>query len=330
MRPEYPYNASSTARLDTADTEFARDVYTGLRASQKMIPAKYLYDEVGSALFEAITLLPEYGLTRAERRLLEACVDEMVLSLSPVAAVAELGSGSGLKTQGILEAITTYQDEVEYFAIDVSSRSLQDCCDHLGTIPGVRAHPLRASYLGGLDRVRQRRPVDGRLLLLFLGSSIGNFSEDEIRVFLKSVRRNLQTGDALLLGTDLVKPADQLLSAYDDAAGVTAAFNLNLLSRLNRELDGNFQLRNFRHEARWREDRNRIEMHLVAKEPQSVTIPGAGCQASFQAGESIWTEACQKFTLEGLRQVASETGFSPLYQWVDAKWPFAENLWLVS
>lgn len=330
MPTEYSsYIASSTARVATPDGDFARDVYAGLHATQKVLPAKYLYDEVGSALFEVITLLPEYGLTRAEYRLLDACADE-IATLSPFAAVAELGSGSGHKTQGILEAITRYQEGIDYFAIDVSSASLHDCCSQLGNIPGVHAHALPSSYLGGLGRVRQKRPADGRLLLLFLGSSIGNFSDDEIRVFLRSVRQSLRTEDALLLGTDLVKPADRLLNAYDDPAGVTGAFNLNLLSRINRELEGDFQLRNFRHEARWLPDRKRIEMHLVAKEPQVVTIAGAECQVSFQAGESIWTEASQKFTLENLQEIASQTGFAPARQWVDEEWPFAENLWIAS
>jgi dimethylhistidine N-methyltransferase len=285
---------------------------------------------VGSALFEAITLLPEYGLTRAERRLLDSCANEIAWKLAPISVVAELGSGSGQKTQRILEAIASLQDDITYFAIDVSSKSLQDCCHHLGSLRGVQCHALQSSYLEGLARVRLHRPESGRLLLLFLGSSIGNFSDDEIRVFLTRVRQNLRAGDALLLGTDLVKPAQQLLEAYDDPAGVTAAFNLNLLSRINRELEADFQLRAFRHEARWRGDKNRIEMHLVSQERQFVSVPGAQCYATFKPGESIWTEACQKFTHDALERIALETGFQPAGQWIDDDWPFAENLWLVA
>jgi dimethylhistidine N-methyltransferase len=319
----------STAGVITQDTEFARDVYHGLCAQQKVVPAKYLYDEVGSALFEAITLLPEYGLTRAERRLLKTCADEIAQSLTPVAAVAELGSGSGEKTQLLLEALTKYQPSVTYFPIDVSRRSLQDCCRHIQPIRGVRAQAIESSYLDGLASVREQRPEAGRLLLLFLGSSIGNFSDDEIRVFLKKLRQNLRSGDVFLLGTDLVKPASQLITAYDDPAGVTAAFNLNLLSRINRELQGDFQLRKFRHEARWRSDRNRIEMHLVSQERQSVNVAGANCYATFDAGESIWTEASQKFTTEMLWGYALDSGFAPRAQWIDREWPFAESLWSV-
>jgi dimethylhistidine N-methyltransferase len=329
MAVEHPSNASSVARIVTHDTEFARDVHNGLSASQKFIPAKYLYDEVGSALFEAITFLPEYGLTRAEYRLLDSCAREIAWNLAPVPVVAELGSGSGQKTQRLLEALTEQQDDVTYFAIDVSSQSLRDCCNHLSSVRGVHCHALQSSYLEGLAKVRLHRPDSGSLLLLFLGSSIGNFSDDEIRVFLKRLRQNLRAGDALLLGTDLVKPAHQLIEAYDDPAGVTAAFDLNLLSRINRELDADFRLRAFRHEARWRVDKNRIEMHLVSQERQFVSVPGAKCHATFEAGESIWTEACQKFTPEALRRVAQETGFVQAAQWIDQEWPFAENLWLV-
>jgi len=330
MAIDNPYNASSAIRVITHNTEFARDVYNGLRAPQKVLPAKYLYDEVGSALFEAITLLPEYGVTRAEHRLLDSCANEIAWNLSPISVVAELGSGSGKKAERILESLTSRQDNVTYYAIDVSSKSLQDCCHHLSSVRGVQCHALQSSYLDGLARVRQSRPDSGSLLLLFLGSSIGNFSEDEIRAFLKRLRQNLRAGDAFLLGTDLVKPARQLLEAYDDPAGVTAAFNLNLLSRINRELEADFQLRGFRHEARWLLDKKRIEMHLVSLERQSVSVAGAKCHAIFEAGESIWTEACHKFTREELEGIALETGFQPVARWIDDEWPFAENLWLVA
>ena len=328
MPQESLLNASSTARLVTHDTEFARDVYVGLTAHQKIIPARYLYDQVGSALFEAITLLPEYGLTRAEQRLLESCAVEIARRLAPVSVIVELGSGSGQKTQQILEAFTRYQPEVTYFAIDVSRRSLEDCSRNLSGIRGVRARTMQASYLDGLASVSQQRRGDGSLLALFLGSSIGNFADEELRPFLTGLRRNLREGDALLLGTDLVKSEDRLVRAYDDPAGVTAAFNLNLLARINRELKGDFRIREFRHEARWRADKNRIEMHLVARKPQFVTVARAQCRASFEAGESIWTEASQKFTLEILQQVAEDCRFAQTAQWIDQDWPFAENLWV--
>jgi uncharacterized SAM-dependent methyltransferase len=168
------------------------------------------------------------------------------------------------------------------------------------------------------------------LVVLFLGSSIGNFSIEEMKRFLKRVRLELCPGDAILLGADLVKPRSQLLRAYDDPAGVTAAFNLNLLARINRELHGNFKLEAFRHEARWRPDESRVEMHLVSLERQVVTIEDANCRATFQPGESIWTEACQKFTPEGLQSMARQAGFTPRDQWIDSEWQFAENLWIAT
>ena len=317
-----------SARAAGRDSEFARDVYDGLSAPQKILPAKYLYDEIGSALFDVITLLPEYGLTRAEERLLHSCADTSAEILHPLVAAAELGSGSGRKTQKILEAITRRQANVNYFAIDVSNAALEACRRHLKDVRGVQARVVESSYLDGLARVCRERPAVGRLLVLFLGSSVGNFSIDEGRWFLKRVRECLRVGDAFLMGADLVKSPAQLLSAYDDPAGVTAAFNLNLLARINRDLDGDFRLKKFRHEARWQFDKNRIEMHLVSLDRQTVTVGGANCRASFEAGESIWTESSQKFTLELLEEMGSQAGFAPLGQWMDTEWPFSENLWI--
>jgi len=318
-----------SARAISRDSEFARDVFDGLNASQKILPAKYLYDEVGSALFEVITLLPEYGLTRAEERLLHSSSDAIAEALVPLTAAVELGSGSGRKTQKILEAITRRQPHVNYFAIDVSTTALETCRRHLRDVRGVRSQVVESSYLDGLARVCRQRPATGRLLVLFLGSSFGNFSIDEGRWFLKRVRECLRAGDAFLIGADLVKSPATLLSAYDDPAGVTAAFNLNLLSRINRDLDGDFRLKNFRHEARWQYDKNRIEMHLVSLDRQTVMVGGANCRASFEAGESIWTESSQKFTSELLKEMGTRAGFAPLAQWIDAQWPFSENLWIV-
>ena len=326
MGPNTSSDFVGTSRI-AFETEFARDVYRGLNARQKILPARYLYDEVGSALFEAITLLPEYGLTRAEHRVLNRCADDIARSLVPVATVVELGSGSGQKTIRLLKALSLHQENLTYYAIDVSGRSLEDCCRQVQTVPGIRARALEASYLDGLAAVRDRRPTSGPLLLLFLGSSIGNFSADEVSGFLKRLRQNLRHGDAFLLGTDLLKPADQLIAAYDDVAGVTAAFNLNLLCRINRELDADFEVRKFRHEARWNSEHNRIEMHLVSVEPQTVMVTAIGCQVFFDAGESIWTEASQKFSVPMLASLAQETGFAVTAQWIDDEWPFAESLW---
>jgi L-histidine Nalpha-methyltransferase len=309
-------------------TGFAADVCAGLSKSQKELPAKYLYDEVGSALFETITVLPEYGLTRAEERLLRQHSSEIARWLPSNVGVAELGSGSGRKTRPVLEAIASLRDSVSYCAIDVSRAALDSCCSQLNGLSGVEVRGLECPYLEGLAEICGRRHGDDCLLVLFLGSSVGNFERDQAVRFLSAVRKRLQPGDALLLGADLVKPAARLLAAYDDPAGVTAAFNLNLLARVNRELNGNFNLRNFRHRARWRGRESRIEMHLCSQTRQVVDIPGAGCRVEFDAGESIWTESSHKFETADLHQLASQTGFISVARWMDAEWPFVESLWI--
>jgi L-histidine N-alpha-methyltransferase len=307
---------------------FAADVSAGLSKPQKELPAKYLYDEVGSALFEAITVLPEYELTRAEERLLGQHASEIARWLPSRVAVAELGSGSGRKTRPVLEAIASLRDSVEYCAIDVSRAALDSCCRQLNGLSGIEVRGLECPYLEGLAEICSRRHGDECLLVLFLGSSIGNFERDQAARFLSAVRKRLRAGDALLLGADLVKPANKLLAAYDDAAGVTAAFNLNLLARINRELNADFNLRNFRHAARWRGHDRRIEMHLCSTVRQVVDIPGAGCRARFDTGETIWTESSHKFEPDELHQLAGQTGFISIARWMDAEWPFVESLWI--
>lgn len=307
--------------------EFALDVRTGLSKIQKELPAKYFYDAVGSALFEAITALPEYGLTRAEERLIGQHAKEIARRLGPVSAVAELGSGSGRKTGPILEAIVDRQGRVSYCAIDVSAAALENCHQQVSRLVEVRSQSLQRTYLEGLEEFVERRST-GPLLVLFLGSSIGNLHPEEAVAFLKQVRKCVLPGDAFLLGTDLIKSSSRLLEAYDDAVGVTAAFDLNMLARINRELDGDFEVRNFHHEARWCPEAARIEMHLVSKACQVVSIPGADCQVTFEKGESIWTESCYKFDATENLLLAQRTGFASAAQWIDREWPFAEDLWV--
>jgi uncharacterized SAM-dependent methyltransferase len=186
------------------------------------------------------------------------------------------------------------------------------------------------SYLDGLQYVRERRSVSENLLVLFLGSTIGNFDRSQALSFLTQIRHFLAPGDALLLGADLVKPEARLVRAYDDPAGVTAAFNLNLLCRINRELSGDFRIHNFQHQARWLQRERRIEMHLQSKVSQVVTIRAAGCGFAFCEGETIHTESSHKFELGELSSMASDCGFQVAAQWVDEEWPFAETLWTVA
>lgn len=306
------------------DAQFARDVRAGLTdTQQKMLPCRYLYDDVGSALFEAITYLDEYGLTRADARVLHAHAGDLVDLLPPDIVTVELGSGSGVKTRAVLEALSRRRP-VAYYPIDLSSSSLAKCVQELGTLADVA--PIEASYLDGLRLAAARRSPGQTLLLLFLGSTIGNFEPDAAIGFLHSVRQLLQPGDALLLGTDLVKPVAQMIAAYDDAAGVTAAFNLNLLARINRELGADFNLRHFQHVARYVPEAQRIEMHLRSRAHQTVTIDGAGLVVDFVPNETICTEVCHKFLPEQLCTLARATGYRLEAQWIDKAWPFAESL----
>ncbi len=306
---------------------FARDVKAGLdRPGQRELPSMYLYDDLGTALFEAITYLPEYGLTRADERLLRRHAGAMLDRLHGPLLVAELGSGTGRKTRHVLEALAGRQP-VLYYPIDISPAALARCRAELSDVGSIAVVGLESSYLEGLAEAGRRRHNGHRLLVLFLGSTIGNFERRAAERFLSEIHSLLQPGDALLLGADLVKPVPALQRAYDDPTGVTAAFNLNLLARMNRELGANFDLYRWEHEARWNPCERRIEMHLRARARQTVRIPAADLYCTFEAGETIWTEACHKFQPEELAAMAARAGFRPDGQWIDAEWPFAENLW---
>jgi L-histidine Nalpha-methyltransferase len=306
------------------DNPFARDVRAGLtRAEQKTLPCRYFYDELGSSLFEAITVLPEYGLTRADERILQTHATSIVDRLPRNLVVAELGSGTGLKTRPILESLRQRQIVV-YYPIDTSGSALAKCNQDLGRLGAV--FPLEMSYLDGLGEVTQRRAPGQPLLILFLGSTIGNFEPEAAIDFLHAIRQILAPGDALLLGTDLVKPIPDLLEAYDDPVGVTAAFNKNILARINRELGADFNLRQFEHVARYNEEAQRVEMHLRSREYQIVSIHKADLIVDFVPNETICTEASHKFRLEQVCEMAAAAGFRAEARWVDNEWPFAENL----
>lgn len=306
--------------------DFAAEIREGLlRTDQKELPSKYLYDDVGSALFEVISALPEYGLTRADQRLLRENSNEIVRHLTSPMLVAELGSGSGKKTRYLLEALDSRQ-QTRYCPIEISHSALTMCARELGDIEHISIVGFEREYLDGLLEAADHRLPDEQLLVLFLGSTIGNFDRPADVKFLRAVRRILQPGDALLLGTDLVKPIPQMLDAYDDSLGVTAAFNLNLLARINRELGGNFVLSEFRHEARYNAETRSIEMHLCSNRKQNVTITRAGLTVTFREGETIWTESSHKYSRPELLQLAMAAGFRCKEQWVDREWPFAETL----
>jgi L-histidine Nalpha-methyltransferase len=312
----------------TTDThsELITDVRLGLtKSGQKELPSKYLYDSVGSGLFEVISVLPEYGLTRADERLLRRHSEDIVARLTPPTVVAELGSGSGKKTRWMLEALSRHQ-HISYCPIEISRAALTMCERELGDIDSVSIVGFEREYLDGLLEVAARRESGEQLLVLFLGSTIGNFEHPADVKFLLQVREILRPGDALLLGTDLAKPIHQLLAAYDDPLGVTAAFNLNLLARMNRELDADFVLPQFEHVARFNQDVGSVEMHLRSLKKQVVTIPAAALSVTFLEGETIWTESSHKYSLAEISRIAGEAGFCCDAQWIDEEWPFAENL----
>ena len=306
--------------------DFAQAVTAGLsREGQKTLPASWLYDEVGSALFEVITVLPEYGLTRADGELLASAADEIIRASNHPSLIIELGSGTGTKTGHVLAAAAR-TGPIRYRPIDISVAALDKCVKVLDGMECVRVEPIEGTYLDGIDKAIADRQPGEHVLILFLGSTIGNFNRGEAGVFLRRIRRKMQPGDYLLLGADLVKSRARLLSAYDDPIGVTAAFNLNLLARINRELDGRFDLSQFAHEARYSERQSRVEMHLRSRIAQEVRIGELNLTVSFKPDETIWTESSHKFHSAEIARLGERAGWSYARQWVDSEWGFAETL----
>jgi len=312
----------------TSVSQFAADICAGLgKPGQKELPSKYLYDAVGSALFEVICTLPEYGLTRTEEGILQLHAREIVDQLPRPVLVAELGSGTGRKTRFLLEALARWQS-TWYHPIEISPTALAAITRELRDIHCISIVGFEREYLDGLREVAARRVQGEHLLVLFLGSTIGNFDGSAGGEFLAHLRQILRPGDSLLLGTDLRKPLDVLIPAYDDALGVTAAFNRNLLVRINRELGADFDLGQFEHHAIFNHQTNSIEMHLRSRIPQQVTIADAGARFHFEKNETIWTESSHKYSQEELTELARSSGFSCQSQWIDSEWAFAENLWI--
>jgi L-histidine Nalpha-methyltransferase len=309
-------------------SEFAKDVCAGLtKAPQKELLSKYLYDDVGSALFEVICVLPQYGVTRAEERILGRHATEIVSGLPAPAIVAELGSGAGKKTRVILEALSRKQP-ISYYPIEISSAALAMCQRELRDINSISIVGFEREYLDGLLEVAAVREAGQHLMVLFLGSTIGNFDGTAGMEFLSRLREILREGDSLLLGTDLRKPIATLIAAYDDPLGVTAAFNRNLLVRINRELDADFDIEQFEHMAIFDDQNHNIEMHLRARTDQTVTIAKAGLSFRILGDETIWTETSHKYSQTELIDIARRTGFRRQGQWIDHEWSFADNLWI--
>lgn len=299
-------------------------VHHGLSSYPKALPPWLLYDEKGSILFESITELPEYYLTRLEREIFLQHGDEMIAMSAQAGklSVIELGAGAATKTGVLLEAALRRQGRVAYYPIDISQSALEDAKARLeAEYDGVAVHPILADYTRNLAGIECGFRAAGRKLALYIGSSIGNFDPPERSDILRGLRAHLAPGDMLLLGVDMVKDPQALLSAYDDAAGVTAAFNKNLLTRINRELGADFQTHRFVHRAVWNEPRSRMEMHLESLAAQRVTIPALDLQARFTRGETIHTENSYKFTDPGVRELLAAADFDLRGKWSDeAEW----------
>ena len=302
-----------------ASSPVAVEVLNGLTERPKTLSPWLFYDQKGSQLFEEITELPEYYVTRTERQILAEHADEIVTAAAGGRdlSMIELGAGTATKTGLLLNAAVGLQGSVIYYPIDVSETALEEARTRLeAELPEVIVEPIVADYTEGMRQNSASHP--GRKLVLYIGSSIGNFSPADALEVLRGVRAQLLPGDSLLLGTDMVKDVDTLLAAYDDAAGVTARFNKNILVRINRELDANFNPRLFRHRARWNEEHSRIEMHLESLLAQKVTLRALDTEVRFAFGETIHTENSYKFTDERAGALLTRAGFKLRQQWSDA------------
>jgi dimethylhistidine N-methyltransferase len=312
------------------EADFAADVARDLRLTPKQLQSKYLYDALGSTLFEAICRLPWYRITRAERRLLERHAPTVVEHTAFGAArpqvrptIVELGCGSGEKLVLLAEALQARGGDARVHLIDISSQALEQTEQRLNRLRRFSVVGHQSTYEEGLRQAAAARDPGSPVLVLFLGSNIGNFDTFAAVPFLRRIRRALEPGDLMLLGADLVKPVRDLILAYDDPLGVTAAFNRNLLVRINRELEGTFDLRRFVHRAQWNAIESRIEMHLVSTRRQQVRVAAAELEVRFAQGESIWTESSYKYSEAQLVAMGAAAGFGLAEQWVDDDARFA-------
>ena len=305
---------------------FAADVADYLQRSPRQLPSRYLYDALGSALFDAICRLPWYRVTRAETALLRRHAPHIVSGLSRPLNVAELGGGNGEKLAVLLECAGSRFRHVHL--IDISEAALDQARSRLAELPCSQVTTFQGTYEGGLSELASLRR-DGSWTVLFLGSNIGNFDPEGAHALLRQIHGSLEGGDALLLGADLIKPERELLLAYDDPLQVTAAFNRNLLQRINSELGGTFNLDAFQHRAVWNSEAGRVEMHLVCTQRQVVCISAADLELTFEEGEAIWTESSYKWDADAIIAEGEAAGFREAGQWVDEDAGFAVTRFMV-
>ena len=327
LRIADPSNSEAQGKSDPS--EFARSIRRGLLAHPKSLPFAYFYDEVGSALFDQICRLPEYYLTRTEDEILRGHSREMVAGWADPPALIELGSGSADKTRRLISSAISRYGMLHFVPIDVSGSALEASAKGLvRAFPDLHVTGFVGDYHTALREIPTR--IHGPKLFVFLGSSLGNYEPDSAVALLASVAEVMGPDDRLLLGTDLVKDPHVLERAYNDAQGVTARFNLNLLARINRQLHADFALDQFQHRAFYCNEFERIEMHLVSMRRQSVSIRGADAKITFEEGESIHTENSHKYTLERLNAIAERSGFVEENSWTDPRSWFRVQRWRVA
>ena len=328
MRDRRTANRDAHPGVDSPSASFAADVARDLALTPKQLQSKYLYDALGSSLFEAICRLPWYRITRAEQRLLERHAPEVVTRVCPdtdtAPLIVELGCGSGEKIVILAEALQLSGRHGRVHLIDISPQALEQSERTLGRLRHISVVGHRDTYEVGLRHAAAARADDNPMLVLLLGSNIGNFDQPAAHDFLRAIRDALAPGDWLLMGADLVKPERHLQLAYDDPLGVTAAFNKNLLVRINRELGASFDLDAFTHVAVWNPEHRRVEMHLESLADQRVVV--AGRAIDFARGERIWTESSYKYLPGAIDEMGMAAGFVTSEQWIDEDAGFALTL----
>jgi L-histidine N-alpha-methyltransferase len=313
-------------RAPAPDDDFAHDVRVGLTAARKWIPPRWFYDALGSSLFDTICFLPEYYVMRAEAEVLTTHRDAIAAAIGTDVRLVELGSGAARKTRILLDAL---QPDLEYVPVDVDASMLERVGrDLLSEYDALRVIAVRSDFSRPSIPLSLLPRTDARTVVLFLGSTIGNLSPDEATSMLRDLRSALSPGDALFLGADLRKPLSVLQPAYDDPLGVTAAFNRNVLARINRELGGTFDVKAFEHLAFYDEEHGRIEMHLVSSRAQRVRIEALELDVSFAEGERIHTESSYKHDASTLAALASSSAFGIAQTWTDGRGWFADVLML--
>ena len=324
--PEAVAERAAAAQRGSLDEALAGDVVAGLASRPKRLAAKYLYDALGSQLFEAICELPWYPITRGERALLARERDAILGRLDDPATLIELGGGNGEKLAILAGGLAEQDRAATIHLIDISETALARASRAVARHPAVVVRGHRAAYTEGLRAAVADLDPERSAMVLFLGSNIGNLAPAEADRFLAEIAAALRPGDSFLLGTDLVKPEADLVLAYDDPLGVTAAFNRNLLVRLNRELDADFDVEQFAHRVVWNARESRVESYLVSRTEQTVCIPAAGCCVRFAEGESIWTESSYKYRPDAVVELAVRAGFACRAQWIEPDAAFALTL----